>query len=112
MPNMRRFTGINLISNRIPDETTILRFSHLLEKHNMVKAIFEVVKAHLRESVCVCMRDMTMRRGIIKDTTMIAAPSPTKRKSGKRDPEMHRPKKGKHWYIDMNTHAIFEKTPA
>ncbi len=52
---MRRFAGIELISDRIPDETTILTFRHLLEKHELGEQIFETVKAHLNS------RGMTMR---------------------------------------------------
>ena len=63
---MRRFAGIELISDRIPDETTILTFRHLLEKHNLGEQIFETVKGHLSA------RGMTMRQGTIVDTTLIA----------------------------------------
>ena len=98
-PTMRRFAGIDLISDRIPDETTILTFRHLLEKHNLGEQIYccaedfvdETVKAHLRE------RGMTMRQGTIVDATLIAAPSSTKNKEEKRDPEMHQTKKGNQW---------------
>ena len=68
---MRRFAGIALISDRIPDETTILTFRHLLEKHKLGEQIFETVKAHLSS------RGMTMRQGTIVDATLIAAPSST-----------------------------------
>ena len=70
-PTMRRFAGIELISDRIPDETTILTFRYLLEKHELGEQIFETVKAHLSE------RGMTMRQGTIVDATLIAAPSST-----------------------------------
>ena len=99
VPTMRRFAGIDLISDRIPDETTILTFRHLLEKHNLGEQIYccaedfvdETVKAHLSE------RGMTMRQGTIVDATLIAAPSSTKNKEGKRDPEMNQTKKGNQW---------------
>jgi IS5 family transposase len=76
---MRRFAGIELISERIPDETTILTFRHLLEKHELVEKIYcftedcvnETVKAHLSA------RGMTMRQGKIVDASLIAAPSST-----------------------------------
>ena len=98
-PTMRRFAGIDLISDRIPDETTILTFRHLLEKHNLGEQIYccaedfvdETVKAHLSE------RGMTMRQGTIVDATLIAAPSSTKNKEEKRDPEMNQTKKGNQW---------------
>lgn len=79
VPTMRRFAGIELISDRIPDETTILTFRHLLEKHTLGEQIhcfaedfdYEIVKAHLSA------RGMTMRQGTIVDATLIAAPSST-----------------------------------
>ncbi len=85
---MRRFTAIDLISDRIPDETTILTFRHLLEKHGLGEQIFATVNAHLSA------RGMTMRQGTIVDATLIAAPSSTKNSEGKRDLERHQTKKG------------------
>jgi IS5 family transposase len=92
VPTMRRFAGIDMISDRIPDETTILAFRHLLEKHDLGQQIFEVVKAHLKAN------GMAMKQGTIIDATLIAAPSSTKNKSKDRDPEMHQTKKGNQWY--------------
>jgi len=103
VPTMRRFAGIAMLSDRIPDETTILAFRHLLEKHNLGEQIFETVKAHLRE------RGMAMKQGTIIDATLIAAPSSTKNKDGKRDPEMHQTKKGNQWYFGMKIHAGVDK---
>jgi IS5 family transposase len=103
VPTMRRFAGIDLISDRIPDETTILTFRHLLEKHRLGEQIFETVKAHLSN------RGMTMRQGTIVDATLIAAPSSTKNKAGKRDPEMHQTKKGNQWYFGMKVHIGVDK---
>jgi IS5 family transposase len=98
VPTMRRFAGIDLISERIPDETTILAFRHLLEKHELGQQIFETVKAHLKA------RGMAMKQGTIIDATLIAAPSSTKNKQGERDPEMHQTKKGNQWYFGMKLH--------
>jgi len=103
VPTMRHFAGNELVSDRIPDETTILTFHHLLEKHDLGKQIhcfaedfaYETVKTHLSA------RGMTMRQGTIVDATLIAAPSSTKNKAGKRDPEMHQTKKGNQWYFGM-----------
>ena len=81
VPTMRRFADIDLISDRIPDETTILTFRHLLEKHDLGEQIFEIVKAHLSA------RGMTMRQGTIVDATLIAAPSSSKNKSLKYQPD-------------------------
>jgi transposase, IS5 family len=96
VPTMRRFAGIDLISERTPDETTILAFRHLLEKHNLGEQIFETVKAHLKAN------GMAMKQGTIIDATLIAAPSSTKNEKGERDPEMHQTKKGNQWYFGMN----------
>ena len=72
VPTMRRFAGIELISDRIPDETTILSFRHLLEKYGLGEQIVDTVKALLAA------RGVTMRQGTIVDATLIAAPSSTK----------------------------------
>jgi IS5 family transposase len=103
VPTMRRFAGIDLISERIPDETTILAFRHLLEKHNLGEQIFETVKAHLKA------KGMAMKQGTIIDATLIAAPSSTKNKKGERDPEMHQTKKGNQWYFGMKVHIGVDK---
>jgi IS5 family transposase len=92
VPTMRRFAGMDMISDRIPDETTILAFRHPLEKNDLGKKNFEVVKAHLKDN------GMAMKQGAIIDATLIAAPSSTKNKAGERDPEMHQTKKGNQWY--------------
>ena len=98
VPIMRRFAGIDMISDRIPDKTTILSFRHLLEKHDLGQQIFETVKAHLSA------RGMTMRQGTIVDATLIAAPSSTMNENKARDPEMHQIKKGNQWYFGMKVH--------
>jgi IS5 family transposase len=103
VPTMRRFAGIDMISDRIPDETTILAFRHLLEKHNLGEQIFETVKAHLKAN------GMAMKQGTIIDATLIAAPSSTKNKTGERDPEMHQTKKGNQWYFGMKVHIGVDK---
>ena len=103
VPTMRRFAGIELISDPIPDETTILTFRHLLEKHDLGEQIFETVKARLSA------RGMTMKQGTIVDATLIAAPSSTKNKEGKRDPEMHQTKKGNQWYFGIKVHIGVDK---
>jgi IS5 family transposase len=92
---MRRFAGIALITDRIPDETTILAFRHLLEKNALGEQIFDAVKAHLKAN------GMAMKQGTIIDATIIAAPSSTKNEKRERDPEMHQTKKGNQWYYGM-----------
>ena len=111
---MRRFAGIELINDRIPHEATFRTFRDLLEKHDLGEQIYccaddfvyETVKAHLSE------RGMTMRHGTIVDATLIAAPSSTKNKEGKRDPEMHPTKKGNQWCFGMKVHAGVDKNSA
>ena len=85
---MRRFAGIELGDDRIPDETTILNFRHLLGRHGLTQAIFADVNAHLADM------GITLRSGTLADATIIDAPSSTKTKAGARDPEMSSTKKG------------------
>ena len=103
VPTMRRFAGIELISDRIPDETTILAFRHLLEKHDLGQKVFKTVKAHLKQ------RGMAMKQGTIIDATLISAPSSTKNKTGERDPEMHQTKTGNKRYFGMKVHIGVDK---
>jgi len=95
---MRRFAGLELGDDRIPDETTILNFRHLLEGHALTEAIFVEVNAYLAEN------GMTLRSGTLVDATIIDAPSSTKNKTGKRDPDMSSTKKGNDWYFGMKAH--------
>ncbi|MFO0513393.1 MAG: IS5 family transposase, partial [Rhodobacterales bacterium] len=95
---MRRFAGIELGDDRIPDETTILNFRHLLERHGLTEAIFTDVNAHLAD------KGITLRSGTLVDATIIDAPSSTKNKAKARDPEMSSTKKGNDWYFGMKAH--------
>ena len=96
---MRRFAGLELGDDAIPDETTILNFRHLLERHELTRAIFEAVNAYLRE------QGILLREGTLVDATLIDAPSSTKNKQGARDPEMTSTKKGNEWYFGMKAHV-------
>jgi IS5 family transposase len=96
---MRRFAGIELGDDRVPDETTILNFRHLLERHGLTEAIFADVNTHLAD------RGITLRSGTLVDATIIDAPSSTKNKAGTRDPEMSSAKKGDTWYFGMKAHV-------
>src|SRR5688572_8057118 len=89
MESMRCFAGIELAEDTIPDETTILRFRHLLEAHQLTQAIFAEVRTLLEE------RGLLLKSGTIVDATIIAAPSSTKNEKSERDPEMHQTRKGK-----------------
>jgi len=96
---MRRFAGIELGDDRIPDETTILNFRHLLERHGLTEAIFADVNAHLAD------KGITLRSGTLVDATIIDAPSSTKNQAKARDPEMSSTKKGNDWYFGMKAHV-------
>lgn len=95
--SMRRFAGLRL-SDRLPDETTILNFRHLLERHNLGQKLFDEVNRHLKSE------GLTLREGSIVDATIISAPTSTKNASGQRDPEMHQIKKGNEWHFGMKMH--------
>src|SRR6187455_1457730 len=95
---VRQFAGVSLTRGTVPDETTILNFRHLLERHALAAKIFEVVNAYLGE------RNLLLKRGTIVDATIIHAPSSTKNADGERDPEMHQTKKGNQWYFGMKAH--------
>ena len=98
MPLFREFAGLGGWSDRLPDETTILRFRHLLEEHKLAPKILETVNELLRG------KGLLLRAGTVVDATLIAAPSSTKNSSGERDPEMHQSKKGNQWYFGMKAH--------
>ncbi|ANF23814.1 IS5 family transposase [Stutzerimonas stutzeri] len=93
---LRQFAGLSL--ERIPDETTILNFRRLLEKHELAAGILAVINGYLGD------RGLSLRQGTIVDATLIHAPSSTKNKEGKRDPEMHQTKKGNQYYFGMKAH--------
>jgi len=93
---LRQFAGLSL--ERIPDETTILNFRRLLEKHELAAGILGVINGYLGD------RGLSLRQGTIVDATLIHAPSSTKNKEGKRDPEMHQTKKGNQYYFGAKAH--------
>lgn len=101
--SMRRFAGIELVEDAIPDESTILRFRHLLEEHRLTEAVFAEVRSLLEE------KRLLLKSGTIVDATIIAAPPSTKNAEGKRDPEMHQTKKGKDWHFGMKAHVGTDK---
>ena len=97
--SMRRFAGLSLTNGGVPDETTILNFRHLLERHDLARRIFEAVKGHLRA------KGLMLRQGTIVDATIVSAASSTKNSTGERDPEMHQTRKGNQWYFGMKAHV-------
>ena len=98
VPLYLEFAGLSSGASRIPDESTILRFRHLLEKHNLAVDMLRVVNDILEA------KGLLMRTGTAVDATLISAPSSTKNDSGERDPEMKQTKKGNQWYFGMKAH--------
>jgi IS5 family transposase len=95
---MRKFVGIDLGREPVPDETTVCRFRHLLEAHELGSRLFEEVHRHLDA------KGMKVSTGTIVDATIINAPSSTKNAGKARDPDMHQTKKGNQWYFGMKAH--------
>ncbi len=98
MAVFREFAGLDAPTQRLPDETTILRFRHLLEKHDLAADMLCVVNDILQA------KGLMMKKGTMVDATLIAAPSSTKNREGERDPEMKQTKKGNQWYFGMKAH--------
>ncbi len=101
--SVRRFVGLRL-SGPLPDETTILKFRHLLEKHNLGTKLFEAINQHLADN------DLMLKEGTIVDASIIASPTSTKNRDGARDPEMHQTKKGNEWHFGMKMHIGVDET--
>lgn len=95
---LRSFVGIDLTRESAPDATTLLQFRHLLEKHELTKALFEAIKCKLTA------QGLMMKEGTIADATILAAPPSVKNEDKARDPEMHQTKKGNQWYFGMKAH--------
>ena len=98
VPLFREFAGLNY-EMRLPDESTILRFRHLLEKHKLGDAILATVNVILQH------HGLLLKAGTVVDATLISAPSSTRNAAGERDPEMHQTKKGNQWYFGMKAHV-------
>lgn len=98
VPLYREFVKLDGVTARLPDESTILRFRHLLEKHNLAVDMLRVVNDLLQH------RGLMLRSGTAVDATLISAPSSTKNADGERDPEMKQAKKGNQWYFGMKAH--------
>jgi IS5 family transposase len=96
--SMRRFVGIDLGREPVPDETTILNFRHLLERHNLGQALFE------RVNWLLASHGLRVSGGTIVDATIIAAPSSTKNQAKQRDAEMHQTREGQQWYFGLKLH--------
>jgi len=98
MESMRRFAGIELNDEAVPDETSILHFRRLLETHELTEKIFAEVVEYLEE------HKLLLRQGTIVDATIIAAPPSTRNAERKRDPEMSSTRKGNNWHFGMKAH--------
>ena len=98
MALFRDFAGLGNWNEPVPDETTILRFRRVLEKHKLAPKILETINDLLRN------KGLMLRAGTVVDATLIAAPSSTKNTQGERDPEMKQSKKGGQWYFGMKAH--------
>ncbi len=96
--SMRTFAGIDLGREPAPDETTVLKFRHLLEAHDLGASLFALINEYLEA------QGLTVGAGTIVDATIINAPSSTKNRERKRDPEMHQTRKGNQWYFGMKAH--------
>lgn len=94
--SMRRFAGISI--DTVPDETTILNFRHLLERHGLGQKLFRKINKHLET------KGLSFKEGTIVDATIISAPTSTKNQQGKRDPDMHQTRKGNEWHFGMKMH--------
>jgi IS5 family transposase len=101
--SMRRFAGIELVDDAVPDESTILRFRHLLEKHQLTERIFGLVRGLLEQ------KRLLLKSGTIVDATIIEAPPSTKNEAKARDPEMKQGKKGNNWHFGMKAHVGTDK---
>ena len=97
-PMFREFAGLDAGEDRLPDESRILSFGHLLEAHNLSLQVLATVNATLAA------KGLLLKSGTVVDATLIAAPSSTKNSSGERDPEMHQTKKGNQWHFGMKAH--------
>src|SRR5438105_7627045 len=104
-PALRRFAGVDLGRGPAPDETTILNFRHLLEKHDLCGAMLDAVNHYLES------HGVRIGTGPIVDATIIHAPSSTKNASRARDPEMHQTRKGNQWYFGMKAHIGVDSEP-
>jgi IS5 family transposase len=97
-PVLRHFAGVDLGRAAAPDETTILRFRRMLERHELCGQILDTVNQYLAS------KGLRIATGTIVDATIIAAPSSTKNEKKERDPEMHQTKKGNQWHFGAKAH--------
>jgi IS5 family transposase len=98
--SMRRFAQVELLDDAVPDESTILRFRHLLEQHKLTEQLFGLVRGLLES------KRLMLKSGTIVDATIIDAPPSTKNQAKARDPEMKQGMKNKReWHFGMKAHV-------
>lgn len=97
--SMRRFAKVELGDDTVRDESTILRFPHLLEAHQLTAQVFAAVRTLLEK------KRLLLKAGTIVDATIIAAPSSTKNATGTRDPAMHQTRQGNQWHFGIKVHV-------
>ena len=97
--SMRRFARLELADDALPDETTILKFRHLLERHKLTAQMMNVINDTLEQ------RGLLLKGGTMVDATIIHAPPSTKNEDKRRDPDMHQTKKGNQWFFCMKIHV-------
>jgi IS5 family transposase len=97
-PLLRQFARLSAGSQNLPDETALLHFRHLLERHALAPVLLDAVNGLLRE------QGLLLKTGTVMDATLIAAPPSTKNQDRARDPEMHQTQKGKQWYFGAQAH--------
>jgi len=98
VPVFRDFVALDIGIDALPDESTILRFRHLLEKHGIANQIMATVNHMLAT------QGLLLKAGTVIDATIIAAPASTKNSTNTRDPDMHQTRKGKQWHFGMKAH--------
>lgn len=101
--SMKKFAGIDLMEENVPDAVTLLRFRHILEQNGLQKLIFKDLAKEL------AVRHYLMKEGTVVDATIISAPSSTKNEDNERDPEMASTKKGNNWYFGCKAHIGVDK---
>ena len=99
LPCLRQFARIDLGRETAPDETTICKFRHILEGAGLGERLFHLVNDYLTEN------RLFVSKGTIVDATLIEAPTSTKNKAKRRDPDMHSTRKGRQWYFGMKAHV-------
>ncbi len=97
--SVRRFAGFSSVTESLPDETTILKFRHLLEQQQLTSVLLTTINSHLQE------QGIQVSRGTMVDATIIPAPSSTKNRDKARDPEMHSTRKNNQYYFGMKLHV-------